>query len=238
MSATLLEGYLRAASQVSRLAVGDPEASPNSTIYKVPRMAAQLAHVEGAPFGTRGGISVVHNFPADGEYTFRMMLHSIPTGQLYGSAVRGEQLEVSLNGHRAALIEINPRMSESDPNGMNLQTPRDRGQGRPAAGVRRLHPAHRRAGRRPARAGRADARRHADRQRHLGRHHGAAPARVRGRSVRRGSPASPKRRAAAASSPAARSRPPRKSAARRRSSPRSRRRPTGVRSPPRTSTAC
>ena len=123
MSATLLEGYLRAASQVSRLAVGDPEASPNSTIYKIPRMASQLAHVDGAPFGTRGGISVVHNFPADGDYVFRMMLHSIPTGQLYGSTVRGEQIEVSINGQRAAVIEINPRMSESDPNGMNLQTP-------------------------------------------------------------------------------------------------------------------
>jgi hypothetical protein len=123
ISATLLEGYLRAAAQVSKLAIGDPDASPNSTIYKIPRMASQLAHVEGAPFGTRGGISVVHNFPADGEYTFRMMLHSIPTGQLYGSGVRGEQIEVSINGQRAALIDINPRMSESDPNGMNLQTP-------------------------------------------------------------------------------------------------------------------
>ena len=29
--------------------------------------------------------SVVHIFPADGEYTFRMMLHAIPTGQLFGS---------------------------------------------------------------------------------------------------------------------------------------------------------
>ena len=123
ISATLLEGYLRAASQVSRLAIGDPEASPNSTIYKVPRIASQLTHVEGAPFGTRGGISVVHNFPADGEYTFRLMLHSIPTGQLYGSAVRGEQIEVSVNGYRAALLDINQRMSEADPNGMNLQTP-------------------------------------------------------------------------------------------------------------------
>ena len=123
MSATLLEGYLRAASRVSRLAVGDPSASPDSTIYKLPRIGAQLAHVEGAPFGTRGGISVVHNFPADGDYTFRMMLHSIPTGQLYGSTARGEQIEVSVNGQRVALIDINPRMSESDPNGMNLQTP-------------------------------------------------------------------------------------------------------------------
>jgi hypothetical protein len=123
MSATLLEGYLRAASQVSKLAVGDPSAAPNSTIYKVPRLASQLTHVDGAPFGTRGGISVVHTFPADGDYTFRMMLASIPTGPLYGSGVRGEQIDVSINGQRAAVLEINPRMSESDPNGMNLTTP-------------------------------------------------------------------------------------------------------------------
>jgi hypothetical protein len=123
MSATVLEGYLRAASRISRDAIGDPEAAPGSTTYRVPRTAAQLAHVEGAPIGTRGGVSVIHNFPADGEYSFRMMLHSIPTGQLYGSTTPGEQLEVSINGHREALIDINPRMSEADPNGMNLQTP-------------------------------------------------------------------------------------------------------------------
>jgi cytochrome c5 len=122
LSATLLEGYLRGAAQVSRLAVGDPEAAPGSTIYKVPRMASQLQHVDGAPFGTRGGISIVHTFPADGEYTFRLMLHSIPTGQLYGSGVRGEQVDVAINGQRVALIDINPRMSESDASGMNLQT--------------------------------------------------------------------------------------------------------------------
>jgi hypothetical protein len=122
-SPTLLEGYLRAAGKISRDALGDPDASPTSTTFKLPRTASQLAHVEGAPFGTRGGISVVHHFPADGEYTFRMMLHSIPTGQLYGSTARNEQLEVSINGERKALLDINPRMSEADPNGMNLQTP-------------------------------------------------------------------------------------------------------------------
>jgi Protein of unknown function (DUF1587)/Protein of unknown function (DUF1595)/Planctomycete cytochrome C len=123
LSATVLEGYLRAAARVSKLAVGDPSAAPNSTIYKVPRLESQLEHVEGAPFGTRGGISVVHTFPADGDYTFRLMLASIPTGPLYGSGVRGELIEVSINGQRAAVLEINPRMSESDPNGMNLTTP-------------------------------------------------------------------------------------------------------------------
>jgi hypothetical protein len=123
LSPTVLEGYLRAASTISRDALGDPEASAGSTTYRLPRTGSQLAHVEGAPFGTRGGLSVVHTFPADGDYTFRMMLHSVPTGQLYGSNASDEQLDVSINGHRVALLPINPRMSEADPNGMTLQTP-------------------------------------------------------------------------------------------------------------------
>jgi hypothetical protein len=123
-SATLMEGYLRAANRISSLAVGDPKAEPSATTYKVPRTGSQMQHVEGAPFGTRGGISVLHTFPADGEYSFRMQLHSIPTGQLFGSTVRGELLEVSIDGERAAVLEINPRMSEADPNGMNITTGR------------------------------------------------------------------------------------------------------------------
>ena len=123
-SPTVLEGYLRAASSISTLAVGDASAAPTEANYKVPRTANQMRHVEGAPFGTRGGIAVTHIFPADGEYTFRMMLHSIPTGQLFGSSFPGEQIEVSINGVRAALLDINTRMSESDPNGMNLVTPK------------------------------------------------------------------------------------------------------------------
>ncbi len=123
-SPTVLEGYLRAASAISTLAIGDPDAAPTEATYKIPRTASQMRQVEGAPFGTRGGISTVHIFPADGEYTFRMLLHSIPTGQLFGSSVPGEQIEVSINGERKALLDINTRMSESDPNGMNLVTPK------------------------------------------------------------------------------------------------------------------
>lgn len=123
-SATLMEGYLRAASRISSLAVGDPKASASEFTYKVPRTGSQMHHVEGAPFGTRGGVAVEHTFPADGDYSFRMQLHSIPTGQLFGSTVKGELIEVSIDGERAAVLEINPRMSEADPNGMNIVTPR------------------------------------------------------------------------------------------------------------------
>ncbi len=123
-SATLMEGYLRAASRISALAVGDPKTGAAEATFKVPRTGSQMQHVAGAPFGTRGGIAVRHTFPADGEYTFRMQLHSIPTGQLFGSTVRGEILEVSIDGARIAALEINPRMSESDATGMHLTTPR------------------------------------------------------------------------------------------------------------------
>ena len=124
ISSTLMQGYLRAASQISRLAVGDRHASPTSVTWKVPRTASQMRHVEGAPLGTRGGLSVLHVFPADGEYQFKIMLHIGPTGDLFGGPNRGEQIEVSIDGARVALMEINPRMNEQDPTGMTMQTPK------------------------------------------------------------------------------------------------------------------
>jgi cytochrome c553 len=123
-SPTLMEGYLRAASKIASTAVGDKTASPTEVTVKVPRTESQMEHVDGTPWGTRGGVSVVHNFPADGDYTFRILLHSVPTGQLYGSTSRGEQIEVSINGQRVALMDVNYRMTETDKNGLNLTTPR------------------------------------------------------------------------------------------------------------------
>jgi hypothetical protein len=122
LSAAVMEGYLRAASAISRLAVGDRNASATSTIYKLPRDGTQMRHVPGAPMGTRGGVSVIHIFPADGQYVFKMLLHSGPTGDLFGTAAPGEQIEVSINGERAALLTINHNMKESDDNGLNIQT--------------------------------------------------------------------------------------------------------------------
>jgi hypothetical protein len=122
-SATLLNAYLNAASEISRLAVGDPNARPGSATYNVPRLASQWERVEGAPFGTRGGVSVLHNFPADGQYEFAVSLHSIPTGQLFGStAPFDERIEVSIDGERAALIDVDRWMSQADANGMELTT--------------------------------------------------------------------------------------------------------------------
>ena len=131
-SPTLMEGYLRAASQISRLAVGDRNATPTSVTYKIGRTASQMRHVDGAPMGTRGGTSVVHVFPADGEYVVKMSMHYEPLGGLYGRYSMltmniAEQIEVSVNGDRAALVDLNPRMSETDQqngqNGLEIKTP-------------------------------------------------------------------------------------------------------------------
>ena len=122
-SPTLMEGYLRAAAKISVLAAGDPNATPTSVTYKVARTAEQMRRVDGAPYGTRGGVSTIHVFPADGEYVFKIMLHSIPTGQLFGSTTPGEKIEVSINGERVALLDIQTRMSEQDPTGMWMSTP-------------------------------------------------------------------------------------------------------------------
>src|SRR5438034_3301490 len=111
-SPTLMESYLRAASQISRLAIGDRSASATSVTYKIGRTGSQMRHVDGAPMGTRGGISVVHTFPADGDYIVKLSMHNEPLGGIYRRTTMAtmdvkEQVEVSLNGERAALLELN-----------------------------------------------------------------------------------------------------------------------------------
>ena len=123
LSATLLEAYLTAASEISRLALGDANATPSEATYEVSRYAEQREHVPGAPFGTRGGISVVHNFVADGEYYFRLAFQHESTGNFFGqTAPFDEQVEVSVDGARVALIPLDRWMHRQDPNGVEVVT--------------------------------------------------------------------------------------------------------------------
>jgi len=122
-SATVMQGYLRAAAYVSRVAVGDPSTDASSTQYEVPRTLSQKGRVDGAPFGTRGGTVVVHNFPADGTYKFQMLLHGEPAGLLFGRTVRDIQMEVAIDGERAALVKVDRWLTESDPEGLTVSTP-------------------------------------------------------------------------------------------------------------------
>jgi mono/diheme cytochrome c family protein len=121
-SPALMESYLRAASKVTALALGDRDAAAGESLYRVPKTASQLTRVDGAPFGTRGGVSVVHTFPADGEYLFRMELHGNACGYLFGGPAMNEQIEVSIDGERKALLDIDPKMYEGTTS-LILKTP-------------------------------------------------------------------------------------------------------------------
>ena len=100
LSPTLLESYLNAASAISRMAVGDRNAPTVDSTYSSPGYVSQHPwdHVEGAPYGTRGGTVVDHVFPADAEYVFEVDLVS-------GSNARLEDIDISIDGDRVALIE-------------------------------------------------------------------------------------------------------------------------------------
>ena len=112
VSPALLDGYIRAAGKISREAMGDPSALPITSTYSIPRVLSQMRHVEGTPFGTRGGMAVMHDFPADGDYVFKLGFYYSPTGPLFGmNQGKGQQVEIAVNGERVALLDINPAMT-------------------------------------------------------------------------------------------------------------------------------
>lgn len=99
LSPTLLESYLNAAGDISRMAIGDKTAPAIDKTYTNPTYVSQHPwdHVEGAPYGTRGGMVVDHVFPADGEYSFEVALSN-------GDNSRFEDIDISIDGQRVALL--------------------------------------------------------------------------------------------------------------------------------------
>jgi mono/diheme cytochrome c family protein len=102
-SPALMEAYLSAAGKISRLAIGDISSS-RQEVYEVPADTAQNYHIEGLPFGTRGGILIKHQFPADGDYTFRVKGVTGYFTAVLGQ-ITGEQLEVTIDGERVKLFD-------------------------------------------------------------------------------------------------------------------------------------
>src|SRR5687768_3795560 len=107
LSSTLVEAYVTAAQKISRMAVGEAEA-PTLKVYRTPEDTSQDYHVEGLPFGTRGGLLVNHLFPSDGEYQITVTPifgdNMSPTG--FGS-VPCEKLEILLDNEQIALMNWN-----------------------------------------------------------------------------------------------------------------------------------
>ena len=106
VSPSLLERYVAAAAKISRLAVGERDAAPAQVTYTVKGDLSQNQTLEGQPLGTRGGTTITHNFPVDGEYVIRLALLKLSFGQVFGEGAEGEELEVTLNGQRVKLFKL------------------------------------------------------------------------------------------------------------------------------------
>jgi mono/diheme cytochrome c family protein len=81
VSPNFIDQYVYAARAVAEEAIGNSGAPAETITYGdvanmvislppsgEPGTGRQQHHIEGMPFGTRGGFSVEHNFPADGDY--------------------------------------------------------------------------------------------------------------------------------------------------------------------------
>ncbi len=106
LSPSLLEGYMSAAGKISRLALGVASDSTEA-VYSIPADASQDYHVEGLPFGTRGGMLVKHDFPVDGDYEIKVA--SVKRGNMGATRpfgdMDGEKLEIVLDGQRVRLLD-------------------------------------------------------------------------------------------------------------------------------------
>ncbi len=108
-SPALMEAYLSAAGKISRLAIGT-ETAPTLAVFDAPHDTSQNEYVDGLPFGTRGGMLIEHEFPADGEYTLTVKGMTGYFTAVLGN-VKGEKLEVTVDGKRVYLYDWDKEIS-------------------------------------------------------------------------------------------------------------------------------
>jgi hypothetical protein len=102
---SLMDRYLSAAWKITSAAIGDTDLAPSVVTYRVPPDRSQNDHVEGLPFGTRGGMLVSHHFPVDGEYVIKPRLWRNTVDVVRGTETPHD-LEVSLDGARLSLTRF------------------------------------------------------------------------------------------------------------------------------------
>ena len=129
-SPALPQGYLRAASQISRLAVGDRAAAPTTRDLSGPgdrepdavrRRARRSDRAAARRSCTRSRPTASTRFHA----TLRRAPSAASCSATPPSTWRGknELLEISVNGERAAVLEVDQAMNDAGEKGLTLETP-------------------------------------------------------------------------------------------------------------------
>ena len=106
---THIEQYVAAARDISIMAVGEKAPPPSRADYRAER-ALRTAHVDGLPLGTRDGLLVEHDFPADGTYEINLNISSIPGSELraypYGWLEYEHTVAVTIDGRKVFSDDI------------------------------------------------------------------------------------------------------------------------------------
>lgn len=106
LSPLLMERYMFAASKISRLAVGSSTTEPVSETYTVSDDFLQRQRMsEDLPFGSRGGASLQHYFPLDGEYTISVTLQRSLQGFIRGLR-KQHTLDIRMDHKRIGTIKV------------------------------------------------------------------------------------------------------------------------------------
>lgn len=106
VSPLLMERYLFAAGRIARLAVGPDTMQPASESYTFSNFHTQEERMsEDLPFGSRGGATVRHRFPLDGEYTLDIRFHKNLEGYIRGMRTE-HTIDVRLDHKRVGTLTV------------------------------------------------------------------------------------------------------------------------------------
>jgi hypothetical protein len=116
VSPILLNRYMSAARKTSRLAVGDPAPGPEIQTYDVPLLLTQEDRMsEDLPFGSRGGVAIRRNFPAEGDYIIKVRLQR--SGNYKDEDIMGlsepHELEIRLDAARVQQFTIGGKYADN-----------------------------------------------------------------------------------------------------------------------------
>ena len=118
VSPAVLDRYMSAARQISRLAVGDPQVRPDSRTFTLPDALVQDERMsEDLPFGSRGGIAIRHNFPVDGDYVIKIGLRKSAAPNSRGTVIglsEPHQLDVRVDGVKVKRLTSGAQGSEPE----------------------------------------------------------------------------------------------------------------------------
>jgi mono/diheme cytochrome c family protein len=108
VSPSLMERYLSASWNISRMAMGNVHITPSTVTYRVRPDLSQDQHIDGLPPGTRGGAKFEHTFPVDGEYIIKLRMWR-NTFDLMRGMEDPHDIEMAMDGARLTMVTTGGR---------------------------------------------------------------------------------------------------------------------------------